>query len=531
MMMILRGRLVMMVVLMSLAMVRTGWAAEFHSFITMPGEAKRAVEAILAEIGAAPKVFSIRIEDNAVTIQVQGTARPSDVDEWRFTSKNLFAFNFERTSGPKPVRPASFVNDVTAGFFDISTVAIDRVSDVVNAAVARAALEDVARVSAIEIARQISILPNPSFGNVQWSISLGTGRESATVYAAPDGTIIGGDLSQTNRARTLDLITTDDWPQDQAIRDLTAVVGEARRIREVTVYNQHIGIVVDHPTAVEKTQDYSWNLSGVTTMGILTPKFPGIGDGGLFSMADLDLKSLGKIRAATLQAWGNPEARIVYFMLKRDMRSTGAPELRWIVALNDPNGEDGSVELATTGEVRSLDLPDSRKPKIDWMAPETLIETIGRIDREFTNDARFTEIMHQAGHASILVEDSQAAGTNAEFLASPEEIARSGTPMPWDAELRPEYTFRIADLGYFTPQHLHELLAQTYKRLGTDPLKMPLSRYTFSVGQLRTPDGSYMVPSLDGKVTLEIRVEAANRMDGGWVTYSSTGEAIDVMTP
>lgn len=195
MMMILRGRLVMMVVLMSLAMVRTSWAAEVHSFITMPGEAKRAVEAILAEIGAAPKVFSIRIEDNAVTIQVQGTARPSDVDEWRFTSKNLFAFNFERTSGPKPVRPASFVNDVTAGFFDISTVAIDRVSDVVNAAVARAALEDVARVSAIEIARQISILPNPSFGNVQWSISLGTGRESATVYAAPDGTIIGGDLS------------------------------------------------------------------------------------------------------------------------------------------------------------------------------------------------------------------------------------------------------------------------------------------------------------------------------------------------
>ena len=40
-----------------------------------------------------------------------------------------------------------------------------------------------------------------------------------------------------------------------------------------------------------------------------------------------------------------------------------------------------------------------------------------------------------------------------------------------------------------------------------------------------------MVPSPDGKVTLEIRVEGNDGWKGGRVTYSSTGDTIDVVTP
>ena len=88
----------------------------------------------------------------------------------------------------------------------------------------------------------------------------------------------------------------------------------------------------------------------------------------------------------------------------------------------------------------------------------------------------------------------------------------------------------MADLAYFSAEKLNELTARTFTRLQVGS-EMALARYTFSIGQLPTPDGSFMVPSPDGKVTLEIRLEADNGWKGGRVNYSSTGEEIDIVMP
>ena len=67
------------------------------------------------------------------------------------------------------------------------------------------ALEGGGAVQSIEISRRVNLLPTPSYGDIRWAIYVASPRESATVYADAEGTIIGGDLSNTNRARQRDI--------------------------------------------------------------------------------------------------------------------------------------------------------------------------------------------------------------------------------------------------------------------------------------------------------------------------------------
>lgn len=506
-------------------------AAAAESYLTTPGDAARAFEALLEEVGRRPAVYAVRIEPQTISLEVAGAARPTDVDGWNIGRFRRLGFTFETTRGPRPVTPPGYIRDVASGFFPLAPADLERVPALVAAAIERAALQDAATVSSIEIARRVTLLPEPSFGPVRWSISVGSGRESATVFADEAGRITGADVSGTERARTLDLIDTDGWPKDQAIADLTAVLGAARRIRSLTVYDKYLSLDADHPTAAGQTVGYSWDLSGVSSMGIASPLFPGTPPEASFIVSEVDLARLGTVREAARSAFGNRGARIVYLMLRRDMDATGAPPLRWTVNLDDGNGESGSVELAPDGTVVAVTLPPSRRPKIDWMAPQTVVETLGRLGGEFPPDARFAQILFQNDQAQVLAEDPRTPGRNAQFIMDPRQMTRFGTPMPWEAEVQPDHAFRLADLGGFTAERLAVLVRETYARLKADPALMPVSRFTFSVGQLRMPTGDFMVPSPDGKVTLEIRLETADGMGGGWVAYTADGKAFDAMMP
>lgn len=501
------------------------------SYLTTPGDAARAVQKIIDEMGRQTPVYAVRIEPDEITLQVQGPDRPGTVDEWSIGRFQRLGFGFENVRGPRPVTPHTFIDDVTRGFFAFSAADLERVPSLVREAIDRAALQDAASVSSIEIARRISILPNPGYGPVRWTLAVVSARETATVTADEAGRIVAADLSGTERARTLSLIKEDDWPKDQAITDLTEALGPTRRIRELTVYDKYVSLDADHPTAAEQTIGYSWDLSGVRSMGIAMPIFPGTPDTASFLLEEVDFARLTAVRDAARKAWGEDGARIVYLMLKRDMDAAGAPPLRWVVNFNDPSGESGSVVLGTDGAVVSVALPPSRRPKLDWMAPETVVATLARLDKELGSATRISQLMFQNGQAQVLAEDPRQPGSNANFIMDAEDMTRFGTPMPWEAETNGDYAFRVSDLAFFDAATLRRLTEETYKRLKTNQAKMPVSRYTFSVGQLMTPMGDFMVPSPDGKVTLEIRVEAANGMDGGWVTYDAKGKAFDLMMP
>lgn len=508
----------------------SGTARAETSYLTTRGELSRVLAEIVDEVGRTPPIHSIRIEKKSVTVRLQGENRPTDIDEWTMLRNRRFLFEFEFLRGPRPHNPTIDVADVQSGFFDLSILPMDKATAIIAAAMSFAKLDDPATVTSVDIARQIGILPAPSYGDVRWTIYLTTGRETASVTTDAAGNILYGDLSNTNRARRTNFLNEDEWPKEKAISDLIAVLGEGRRVRDMTIYDKSVQLTVDHETLDELTQGYSWTFSGVESSGIPSRLFPGTGDEQLFSLRDVDLSGMAKAREAARLAWGNPQARLLYMMVRRAEPGPTSPELRWVARFTDLGGtigistHDGSVELSLDGKVRVVNLPESRRPKVNWLEPDVVGQTLARIASDFGPQARFGQISFNAERSDILAEDPNTPGAMAEFLLDGGDIKRFGTPMPWQANADLSSLFTVADLAFFTPEKLTELRDRTKTRLGSAKGELLAERYTFAVNHL-------MVPSRDGKVTLEIRFTATNNWDGGRITYSSTGEEIDVVMP
>lgn len=510
------------------------------SYVTTAGEAVRAIGVLMKEIGRRPRLLSIRITGEQINIQAEGKTRPSDVDEWRVGHVKRFFLDFEVTGGPFPVRSPGLVSDVVSGYFTLDAIALDRTAEIASAAIRHARLEEAASVQTIEIQRQVSILPQPRYGEIHWNVYLTSGRESATVRFDAAGNIVGADLSNTNRARNMNLITSDEWPKAEALADLTAAIGTGARVRDVTIYPRSLSLKVDHATLPGQIQGYGWTVSGVTRDPILTPLFPGRSDAERFSLSEVDLTPLATIRAKAIEAWANANSNLNYMMLRRSLDDPKGPELRWVVSFNDIGANDGAfamfggsgtIELSTTGEVRVVKLPAHRHKKRDWLTPDAVAETLAGLDGAFGTGARFAEITISTGGASMLAEDRGAPGRLLSYHADDREIRLGGRPMPWNAEAGLERLFGRRDLSVFSAEQLVDLKARTYATLKVTESEMPVARYTFSIGQLFGPDGRFMVPSPDGRVTLEIRVEGKDGWKGGRVTYASSGEAIDVVMP
>lgn len=508
------------------------------SYLTGPGEAARAAARVAEALGKTPDVHTIRITEKEVNLIVSSGSAPGNVDEWRVRqATRLFFFEAETVSGPAARVAPAMVADIASGLFSLDAIALAKLDQVATRAIGYAKLEGGA-VQSMEISRGVNLLPTPSYGEVRWTIYVASPRESATVYADSQGTIIGGDLSNTARARLMDFFKDDDWPKEAALESLTSVIGNKPVIRDLTIYPKSVQVKADHPSMPATTVGYSWDISGVKRSPITSPMFPGTEDLPGFSLDDVDLSRLAMIRDKAKEAWRNEQSTMAYMMLKLSTDMPGKPELRWVVNFTDLGqpGEmtlftgSGTIELTTDGTVRVANLPDARKPKRNWLDPKTTLETFATISEQFGKNARFAEISVNTDSMRILAEVPDTPGSMRDYNANDRGITASSMMMPWDTEFRPERLYRMSDLAFFTAEKLNELTARTFSRLQIGP-EMALSRYTFSIGQIMTPDGSFMVPSPDGKVTLEIRLESPDGWKGGRVTYSSTGEEIDIVMP
>ena len=509
-----------------------------ESYLTTAGEAARAVARVTEALGGKLQVHTIRITDREVTV-LAGSSRPGDVDEWsvRQATRLLF-FAAEVVSGPSAKPAPAIVADPASGFFPLDAVALDEVSTVGARAIAYAKLQDEAAVRSIEIARRVGLLPSPAYGEIRWSIYVASPRESATVYADAGGNIIGGDLSNTVRARTMDFLKDDDWPKEAALASLLGAIGSKPVVRDVTIYPKSVQVKADHPSLPDNAVGYSWDLAGVTRSPVTSPLFPGTAEEPALSLADVDFGPLAAVRENAVKAWGNEKSTLNYMMLRLFSDGPGKPEQRWSVHFTDwgqpgelalfSNG--GSVELTADGTVRLADLPPARRPKRNWLDPATTGDVLAAIGEQFGTNARFAEITVSGDSMRILAEVPDKPGTMRDYTASDRGVTASGMMMPWDAEFRPERLYRMDDLAFFSAEKLNELTARTFTRLKVGS-EMAVSRYTFSIGQIMSPDGSFMVPSPDGKVTLEIRLESPDGWKGGRITYSSSGEEIDIVMP
>ncbi len=506
-------------------------------YIATAGEATRAIGKIASNLGPIPRVHTVRITERAISLLVEGSSAGS-VEEWRIRTARRFFINFETVSGPASRPAPAMVAEVAKGFFTLGDLPLASVDRIAADAIVYAQLEEQAEVKSIEIARRVSLLPVPAYGAVIWSIYVASPHESATIHADAQGRIIGGDLSNTRRARTMNFLDDADWPKAAAMEAFLAAMGPEPLLREMTIYPKSVQVKASRPSTRHQTTGYIWDLSGLTRSPVTSPI---LGDGdedAVFALGDVDLAPLTAIRTAARKAWGNDGASLNSMMLRRFSDGPGRPEMRWSVHFTDPvpSGEialfsnTGTVEVSVDGTVRAVNLPTARQPHRNWLDPAMTRDALARIGQEFGGSARFAEITVDRDSVEILAEAPDVPGTMRSYSAADNGITAERTLMPWDTEFRPERLYKLDDLGFFGAERLAALTASTFARLqaGTE---MAVSRYTFSIGQQMAPDGSFRVPSPDGKVTLEIRLESPDGVRSGRVTYASDGSAIDVVLP
>lgn len=480
----------------------------------------RAFEALFKKIGRTPPVSKIEIKDATITVWVQSRQAAHYTDEWTIGRQKLVIFDRDSVSGPRPTEADMIVSRQEGSFFAFDDIGLDQVQQAVAASITMAKMERLPTVTSITIARQISILPEPHYGEVRWTIALANERETANVYADIGGRVFGADLSGTTRAERLNLITDDDWPMAEAQADIAAVLA-GRPLNELRVYDGYVYFTAQ--TDQKTTRDYSWHLGGVR-MGLELPDMSVFGGTAPFAIGEFDMEQLPEIKRKPIEAYDWPDARISYIEAEKATDRAAAPQVLWRVDLKQTNGEDGYVLLDAKANVIETVLPESRAIAAagPWLGPETVVKTLGRLRGEFGPTARFGEILLNDTQGSVLVEDPQAPGQMASFIIDPQRIVRFGTPMPWEAE---------ADVTkLFTLDQLASLDAKTLGRFADEAvatMKLPdvaVFRYTFS----RTT--MIMDPS-DSRLLVEIRVGKDDGWTGGWVTYELDGAVADTMLP
>ena len=485
---------------------------------------QKGLDALVARMGETRPVARLRFTPD----DIEATSQADSGDEllvWTAHRLDLQLMNFHTVTGPTPRDDFSVVDDQAGAFFRLAEAGLDRFDEAVAAAIDYAKLESAPAVKTVEIARSISILPQPAYGDIRWTIQLAAGSESAIVYLNTRGDVIGGDLSDTERAEALDLYLNDDWPMVDAQAQLGSVLGSSP-VHEVRLYQNYVFVTADHPSDPSLTRDYSWTLEGVTRGLVDSPNFVTMGMGGIqpFAFDEVDLTALPRVKAAAREAFDAPDAVITAMEASKPLdRATSDLKVLWEVEFRQANGEAGEVWLDTAGNVVEVKLPESRLPEVGpWLAPATVIDTLRRIGETFGPEAKISEISINDTQASIDIEDPQAPGEVAHFLMDAREVTRFGSGS-FFASLAPSNVFTPSDLGALTAEQLADMVERTTERLRLEGGEV--FRYTFSRHALMMDEG-------DNRLMVEIRYgEEQGSGRSGWMTFLLDGTQTDEMTP
>jgi hypothetical protein len=397
----------------------------------------------------------------------------------------------------------------------------------VDAAIARARLQDAAKVTHMEIQRQIYLLPQPSSGEVRWSLHIDSGRERAEVIANAQGAIIGFDLSGTERARTLNILKEPELAADAAtaFRDnvgdqsvLTRIGIEAKTVSFGTnIRDQSLARL---GSSLPATATFTWDLNGLqrrlgtidvnAQMGTPAP--------ASFGINDVDWTMLGKLESDALAKAAIPQASIKHVGLAMTTDQPGRPLLNWIVEIIEPSGEVTKVVADRTGAIVRVDLPESRRPKIDWRDPKVLASAIARIGTIFGTDVKIASIVADDGRGRVTVDDPARGGQAATFDFTTDGVSRAGISFSLDS-MGPRFAF--SDLAALNEQKLAALQADAFKRLSGGK-----TAYLESV-----TIGAHPFVRQAGAHAIEVRLRNVPvdsvRAEYAWIVYDFSGRVLD----
>jgi hypothetical protein len=474
------------------------------------------------------RALSITIEPDKVTLRAQDPKDTRNVDEWRVSRVSMAGISWERQSGPDPVKLDLINPRLEDNLFDLDSVVIAAANNLARASIERAKLEDAARISRMEIVRQVYIIPAPASGPVRWSVSVTSDRESAQIFADAKGAITRVDLTNTNRAKNLDLLQELDHTAE-AGRAFRTALGEGPVLLKIGISSKSVGFETNRVDksfpmqlsgSLSAREVYSWNLNGLArSMGSVNadvalanaPHAP-------FGVEEIDWTVLPKLVAAAKDQLGMPNGRITDLGLSKPTDGAGQPVLLWKVEITDANREHGYVLADIKGVIKQTMLPESRRKPTDWYDPAAMAGAITRMTREFGPAARFVDLTFMNDKVVITVQDPRKPDDYAQMLLTDAGFTRFGTPSMFAVRNPP---FTMADLAPLDARKLADLQAATLEKLGMQP--NAIAGVTISRGS--------MDPSPKGNVTIEIRAEERVFGRGGRVNYEMDGTVLKAYLP
>ena len=299
-----------------------------------------AISVLRGAVGPHARALRIEADVNGIEIHAQDAHNRSHINGWRYGTVTYMGVPLRRLTGLEPIDPALINPDIEANLFDLDSIDFAATPKLIHDSIARANLQDPAAVTRMEIARRSFILPQPTSGEVRWTVHVDSGREQADIFADAQGAIVGADVSGTQRAKTLNIPNEPGLAAEAAAafrdgfsgdRVLTNVAIEKKTMSFSTnIGDKSLGkLVTNMPATATFTQDLNGlqrRLGAIdinATMGAPPP--------AAFAIADVDWAILGKLeeraidKAAVLHGLGNR----VSVAISADQ--LGGPVLIWTV--------------------------------------------------------------------------------------------------------------------------------------------------------------------------------------------------------
>ena len=490
-----------------------------------------AISVLRAAVGEHGRALKIEADGDGVEIEAQDPHNPNHIDRWRYGIVNyLGMIPLRRLTGPEPVDPTLINPDIAANLFDLNGIEFSAAPKLIEAAIARAHLQDAAKVTHMEIQRQTFILPQPSSGDVRWTLHVDSGRERADVIADAQGVIVGADLSGTQRAKMLNILQEPGLATEAATAFRTAV-GPQSVLTRVGIEPKTISFGTNMReqslarlgSGLPATATFTWDLNGLRQrLGTIdvsaqmgTPAPPS------FSVNDVDWTIVGKLEQDAIAKVAIPQTSVKHVEIGASTDQPGQPVLTWTIEIAEPSGEVTTVVADKSGAIQRVEPPESRRPKIDWRDPAALAGAIARVGAIFGQNAKIASIVADDRRGRITIDDPAHGGQAETFDFTDDGVSRAGISFSLDS-MGPR--FGVADLAALNEQKLSALQADAFKRL-SGARKAYLESVTIGAHPFVRQAGAHAI-----EIRLRDIPEDSAKAEYAWIVYDFSGRVLDFVT-
>jgi hypothetical protein len=494
--------------------------------------AREGANKIIAKLKPPVRALSIQMTPSSLVLQAQDPSKPSHVDSYTYSipSGTLGRLGVDWVSGPEPVELNLINASLEENLFDLDEVDFSSVAGTVHEAVQRAALEDPGAVTRIRIQRRLYLLPAARSGPVEWSLEIRSGRESAEAFADAKGRIGRMDLSQTRRAQTLDLLS--DRPRVMEafarIREFFGGGGVLKRARisraDVTITARKSG------QPPQSAIPYRWNLNGLEVSPGPMVEIPGreSHEEDFFAVDDVDWSKLTNLTAASIEKTGIQGGRVSGIEVERVKSPFAKRPVEWAVTVEPAGGapfgsdrENGVVFFGAQGDFTRVELPKSRRVSKDFLAVETMRNSLPAFRENFGPEARYMELLFDDRSCRILAPGPKNPDRIQAFSYDQDHFSgMSGLDQTaFYKGFTSDWMFTLDELEKAALPTLAERQNDTLARLGMADGK--ITRVTFHRHS----------PFYPGNKKLLIEIRAEGKTGDGYVVYDDGGSALDVIKP